>query len=118
MGRVTFQITPYGRAPESHASALTIGADGRASVPFPTSRPGRVQAIVTLKDRGVRVDGRPMLVVASRVPGEPLGGRSVPGLTLLPRARGRLEPGETARALLLLPKGWDDAGAGSAAGCT
>lgn len=107
-GEAALTLTPYRRPPVTSRVAFTTGENGRYELPVPVNAPGKLDVLVTLKDRAGRATtAEASLVVASAKTGEPLA--DVSELVALPE-REVLGPKDTARALLLLPEGWGEGG--------
>lgn len=108
-GEVALTLTPYRRPPTTRTIPFTTRNDGRFTLPIPVDAPGRLSALVTLRDRDEReTTAEASIVVASARAGEPLV--DVTELEALPEHE-VLGPKDIARALLLLPDGWGEGGA-------
>ncbi len=107
-GTVAWTLTPYRKPSVRREVAFTTGDDGRWSVAVPTDSPGRLDAEVTLWDRFDKpTTTEASIVVAPKSPGAPIVDVSEPTLF---QEKDSFAPGETARALLLLPDGWGEGG--------
>jgi alpha-2-macroglobulin len=107
-GSVAWTLTPYKLPPVARETTFTTGDDGRFDVPVPVDTAGRLDAVVTLRDRFDKpTTGEASIIVAPREPGAPVA--DVSEVTIL-QEREVFTPGETARALVLLPEGWGDRG--------
>ncbi|MFI5181595.1 MAG: alpha-2-macroglobulin family protein [Thermoanaerobaculia bacterium] len=107
-GHVAFTLTPYEVPPTTREIPFSTGEDGRFQLPIPTDTAGRLDAVVTLLDRFDKpTTAEASIVVAPEKPGAPV--TSVSEVTIF-NERDSLAPGETARALVLLPDGWGEGG--------
>lgn len=107
-GKVVLTLTPYRLPPVTKEIAFATREDGRWETPVPTDASGRLDALVTLEDRAGRpTTAEATIVVAPQKPGAPI--TDVSEVTIL-QERDTFEPGETARALVLLPEGWGEGG--------
>ncbi len=107
-GSVAFTLTPYKLPPVVREVPFTTRADGRFEVPVPSTNAGRMDAVVTLFDRAGRpTTSEASLVVAPPKPGAPIA--DVPEIAIY-QEKDTFRPGETARALVLLPEGWGEGG--------
>ena len=107
-GSALLTLTPYKLPPATRVIPFTTRDDGRAEIPVPADAGGRLDAVVTLLDRA----GRPTtteasLVVAPAKRGAPIA--DVSEISIL-QEKDAYQPGETARALVLLPEGWGEGG--------
>ncbi|HSB63562.1 MAG TPA: alpha-2-macroglobulin family protein, partial [Thermoanaerobaculia bacterium] len=108
VGRIAWTLTPYKLAPVTHETRFTTGEDGRFEVPIPVDTSGRLDAVVTLLDRFDKpTTAEASIVVAPQKPGAPVV--DVSEITIL-QEREVFSPGDTARALVLLPEGWGERG--------
>lgn len=107
-GRVVFTLTPYKLPPATQETAFTTREDGRFEIAIPTEAAGRLDALVTLEDRSGRpTTAEASLVVAPEKPGAPVA--DVSEITIY-QEKDAFQPGDTARALVLLPEGWGEGG--------
>jgi uncharacterized protein YfaS (alpha-2-macroglobulin family) len=107
-GQVAWTLTPYKLPPVTRETTFTTGEDGRFDVPIPVDTSGRLDAVVTLFDRFDKpTTAEASIVVAPRKAGAPAV--DVSEVTIL-QERDAFAPGETARALVLLPEGWGERG--------
>jgi len=107
-GRVKWTLTPYKAPPIVEEENFSTGENGRWEAEVPTLRPGRLDIHVTLVDRkGRETAADSSILIASKTAGAPLA--DVSEVTIL-QERESFAPGETARALVLLPEGWGEKG--------
>ncbi len=108
VGRVAWTLTPYKLAPVTRETRFVTGEDGRYDVPIPVDASGRLDAVVTLLDRFEKpTTAEASIVVAPQKAGAPVV--DVSEVTIL-QEREVFVPGDTARALVLLPEGWGERG--------
>ena len=107
-GKAVLTLTPYKLPPATREVAFTTRDDGRWEMPVPTDASGRLDVLVTLEDRAGRpTTAEASIVVAPQKPGAPI--TDVSEVTIL-QEKDTFRPGETARALVLLPEGWGEGG--------
>ena len=107
-GSIAWALTPYRLPPVSRETSFTTGEDGRFEIPIPVETSGRLDAVVTLRDRFEKpTTAEASIVVAPREAGAPIV--DVSEVTIL-QERSVFAPGETAQALVLLPESWGERG--------
>jgi alpha-2-macroglobulin len=107
-GKVVLTLTPFKLPPVTREISFTTKEDGRWEMPVPTEASGRLDALVTLEDRAGRpTTAEASIVIAPQKPGAPI--TDVSEITIL-QEKDTFQPGETARALVLLPEGWGEGG--------
>ncbi len=107
-GSIAWTLTPYKLPPVHRETSFTTGEDGRFDLAIPVDASGRLDALVTLRDRFEKpTTAEATIVVAPREPGAPVV--DVSEVTIL-QERSVLAPGDVARALILLPEGWGERG--------
>ncbi len=107
-GSIAWTLTPYKKPPLKRETLFATAENGRFEVPVPLDAPGRLDAVVTLRDSFDKpTTAEASIVVAPREPGAPIV--DVSDITIL-QERSVFAPGETAKALVLLPEGWGERG--------
>lgn len=110
-GSIAWTLRPYRKTPTTRETGFTTGEDGRYRVSVPANEPGRLDVVVTLWDRFEKTTTtEASIVVAPKTPGAPI--TDVSEISIL-QERDTYAPGETARALVLLPDGWGEKGTDS-----
>jgi hypothetical protein len=107
-GEISWSLTPYKLAPVVRQERFTTGEDGRFEIPVPAGSPGRLEATVTLYDR----QDRPTTAEASILVVPQKAGAAIVDVSEITvyQERDVVSPGDTARALVLMPEGWGERG--------
>src|SRR5262249_14309480 len=107
-GTLALTLTPFKLPPVRREIPFTTGANGRWEMALPSDAAGKLDLLVTLEDRAGRpTSAEATLVVAPPKSGAPIA--DVPEIALF-QEKDSFRPGETARALVLLPEGWGEGG--------